>query len=60
MFIVSTNKRIFHFILTKKSEIDEHFFIKNQKKKTIYEQSIVQYPKNQIFMNSSNFFGSHQ
>lgn len=39
MFIVSTNKRIFHFILTKKSEIDEHFFIKIKKKdniRTIY------------------------
>ncbi len=41
MFIVSTNKRIFHFILTKKSEIDEHFFIKNQKKR--------QYTNNLLF-----------
>lgn len=33
MFIVSTNKRIFHFILTKKLEINERFSEKNAKKR---------------------------
>lgn len=33
MMIVSTKKRIFHFILTKKTEINEHYFFISKKKR---------------------------